>query len=165
MWVCLCACAWVSGCMCMIECVWLGVGVAARALASSCACRLTYPVCNARKPYCLPSVWFYHAFRHYLLTTWFSKKKKKLLNLNMFLFSPKLLFETYFFIRRIQPDTVINVKSLHVKHPFLSDFNKTRFCRQISEKLKYQILLGSVQWEQSFSMWTDGRTVKQLWRS
>ena len=45
----------------------------------------------------------------------------------MCLFSLQILFETFLIRRRIKQDTVINVKSLHVRHLlFLSDFSDTR---------------------------------------
>jgi hypothetical protein len=49
---------------------------------------------------------------------------------------------------------------LHVKYLlFLPDFNETlNFLTDFQKILKYQILQKPVQWELSFSMWTDGQT-------
>jgi hypothetical protein len=52
--------------------------------------------------------------------------------------------------------------SLHVKHPLLlSGFNQTLF----PQSLEYQISGKSIQWEQSFSMWTDKWTGTQTQQS
>ena len=83
----------------------------------------------------------------------------------VFWFSLQLLSETFIILRTIQPDITTNVQhtGVHVKYRlYLSDFNKTYIFSTIFRKiLKYQISWKSVQWEPSFSTWTDGQT----WRS
>ena len=61
-------------------------------------------------------------------------------------------------LRRIQRDSVINVKTSPRKVPvFLSDFNGTWiFSPDFRKKLKYRISSKSVQWEYSCSKRTDG---------
>ena len=93
---------------------------------SSCLC---YPACNARTPYNTAlcglsgSIAF---FPRYLINgTIFGKKK--LLNENACFYSVlKLSSETFFILRRIQRDIVINVAyiGLYVKYQlFMSDIN------------------------------------------
>jgi hypothetical protein len=81
----------------------------------------------------------------------------------LFLFSLQLLSETFFIVRRIKRDIVINVKTSSRKVPvilvrvqwklnFLDRFSKKK------KKLKYQILWKSIDWELSYFTRTDGRT-------
>ena len=60
-------------------------------------------------------------FWHYLINgTIFGKA----IGYKMCVFSLQLLLEAFLILRRIQPDIVINIKSLHVKYAlFLSSFN------------------------------------------
>jgi len=54
---------------------------------------------------------------------------------NLFGFSIQLLFETILFLRRFQPDIIINHIDFHVNHTsFLSHLTKRMFSRQILER-------------------------------
>jgi len=124
-----------------------------------CVCKLSYPACNAHAPYC--HLWpapLYRIFPHYLI--YGTIFENKLLNIKCgFWFSLQILSETFLVLRRTKRDMIKNVYWSSCKVPFLSDLNETWFFwigfRKI---LKYQISWKSVQWEQSSSMWEDGRT-------
>ena len=81
------------------------------------ACSLNYPAYNAYASYCVrflvPTNFsaLSHKRHHFL-------KKKKLLNIKcMFEFSLQILFEILLILRKIQRDTVINVKTSSCKVP------------------------------------------------
>ena len=77
-------------------------------------------------------------WRYLIIDTIF--EKKKLWNIKrVFWFSLEGSFQTFLILRRIQRDTDINVKSLHVKRPFfLSDCNET-WISSINFRKKSQI--------------------------
>jgi len=77
--------------------------------------------------------------------------------------SLQLLPDTFFILRRIQRDIIINVNCLHVKFPLLSsDFNEAWIISTDFRKiLKYQISRKSVHWDPRFSMKVDGRAERQ----
>jgi hypothetical protein len=97
---------------------WRGVTGCTGAGVRMRACSLTYPARNAPPNYYLQPLWYRHIFRHCLINgTLFGKK---LLSIRcVFWFSLQLLFETYLFLRRIQRDIVINVKTSSCKVPFV----------------------------------------------
>jgi len=76
---------------------------------------------------------------------------------NVFWIPLQLLSETFLILRKTEQDMMKKSSGFHVKYPlFLPDFNKTWiFWTVFREMFKYQILWKSVQWEQSYSMWTD----------
>ena len=88
--------------------VWMGVR----------ACSLAYPVCNSCTPCCdsLWCLWIHRIFRHYLIKgTIFGKK---LLSIKfVFSFSLQLLSKTFFILRRIKRNIIINVKTSPCKVP------------------------------------------------
>ena len=142
---------WVCVCLCVCVCV--------------CVCSLSYPACNAHAPYChlwpARSTTFFHIISQ---TARFSKKKKKLLNKNVFWFPLQVMSETFFILGRTERDMFKKSSGLHVQHPlFLSDFNYTWIFSTVFRKmLKYQTSWKSVQWEPSCSMRTDGRKDKHV---
>ena len=89
------------------------------------------------------------------------RERKKLLNAKyVFWYSLHLLSETLL-IPNINEWGMIKIYiGLHVKYPlFLSDFNDTWiFSTDFRKILTYQVPWKSVQWEQSCSMWADGRS-------
>jgi hypothetical protein len=92
------------------------------------ACSFDYPVCNAHASYCdicgpSGSTTLLDIISQ---TAQFSEKKKLLSTKCVFQFSLQLLSTTFLILRIVYRDTVMNVKSLHVKYPlYLSDFNET----------------------------------------
>ena len=107
-------------CVCVCKC-----GCACSGVFWS-ACSLTNLACNS-PPYChLRLLWLHRTFRLFLINcTIFGKK---LLSTKcVFWFSLQYLLKTFFILRTIHQDSVINVKSLLVKYLlFFSDFRETR---------------------------------------
>jgi len=105
--VCVCVCVCVSTCVCMCVCVCV------------CVCSLGYPTCNAHAPYC--HKWparFYHIFPHYLINGAIFEQRS--LNTKcVFWFYLQLLTETFFIIRSVQRDSVINAHSSSCKVPII----------------------------------------------
>ena len=102
--VCVTTCVGVCGCM--------GTGMCL------CMCNLTYTACSVHATCCLRPLWLYHVFRHYFIKERLSEEK--LLNVKcVFWFSLRLLFDTFLILRRIQRDTVINVKMSSWKVPVI----------------------------------------------
>jgi hypothetical protein len=125
-----------------------------------CVCSRSYPACSAHALYChVFPVWLYHLFH--------ISKRAQFVGLVtehkmcVFIFST-ILAATFLLIRTDEILSEMYV-GLHVKYPlFLSDFYETWIISTDFRKiLKYKILLQSVQWGPSCSMWTEGRT----WRS
>jgi len=77
-----------------------------------------------------------------------------------FWFFLQLLSETFFSLRRIQWDLIVNLRSVHVKYPsFLSDFNETWIFLTDFRKIHiYKISWKSVQRDSSCSIRTDRQT-------
>ena len=95
--------------------------------------------------YChLWTVWLYHILLRYPRKARFSRKN--LLNIKcVFWFSLQLLSETFLILRRIQRDTVRNVRMCSVRYPlFLSVFRETWIFSTGFRKKKYQIYWKSV---------------------
>ena len=110
---CVCACAWMRACVCVNAsvCVCMRAGVCLR------ACRLTYPVCHAKAPYCLRLSRLHHIFRHYLINgTIFVKKKATEYETCVFILSATFIWNIVI-LRRNQVDIVINVKTSSYKVP------------------------------------------------
>ena len=85
---------------------------------------LTNPACNAQ-PYChLQPVWLHHILQHYLMNSKIFGKNLLYIKF-IFWFPLQLWFKKFLILRIIQSYIVINVKSLHVKCPFLLNFNTT----------------------------------------
>jgi hypothetical protein len=132
--VCVRACV----CVCVRVCVGGGVGMECTG-AGVClrACSLTNPALNA-PPYCnLRLLWLHHIFPLYLINgTIFGKR---LLNIKcVFSFSLLHSFETFLILRRIQRDTVINVKtSSRTTRNSSQILMKLECSRQIIEKTSH----------------------------
>jgi hypothetical protein len=125
-----------------------------------CVCSLSYPACNARAPYChLWSTPLYNIFPHYLINSTIFEKML-LITKCVFWFSLQLLSETFLILKWNEWGMIQICFGLHVKYPlFIPDFNETWILSTDFRKiLKYEITWKSVQWEQSCSMLTDGRT-------
>jgi hypothetical protein len=145
---------------CVLECALCGGRVVFRISVCVCvcvcllACSLTNPACNA-PPYChLRPLWLHYIFFIIISQTeWFSKKKKK----------------AAAFIRNISHSKKNSARYGHkCEKVFMWSicyscpiFNDPRiFITYFQEKLKYQMISKSVQWEPSCCS-ADGRT----WRS
>jgi hypothetical protein len=105
-WVCVLtsACAWAFGCGCTGASVSLRMSV------------LINPACNAQPCCHLRPLWLHNIFGHYLITdTIFETKLPNIKR--VFWFSLQLLFETFLILRRINRDTVMNVKTFSCKVP------------------------------------------------
>jgi hypothetical protein len=63
-------------------------------------------------------LWFHRIFRHYLINSTIFGKKSRNIKCVIW-FSLQLLFETFLSLRRIQRDTVINVKTSSCKVPVI----------------------------------------------
>ena len=100
--------------VCVCVCEWVGVGVCLR------ASNLNYPASNAHAPFFFQPLWLHLIFRKYLMKgTIFGKT---LMSIKcVFWFSLQLLFETFFILRRIQRDIVINMNISSCKVPFILD--------------------------------------------
>jgi len=121
-------------------------------------CLVSYAACNARGTYChLWAAPLYTIFPHYLIN---GTIKKKILNTNRTGFPLQLLSETFLFPRWTERGMIKMSSGIHLKYPlFLPDFIETWPYATVFRKiLKYKISGKFVQWEPSYSMWTDGRT-------
>jgi hypothetical protein len=81
----------------------------------------------------------------------------------VFCFSLQLLSEIFLIIKRTERDMIKLHIGLNANYPlFLWQFNETEiFTPHFRQILKHQVSWKSVQWEPSYSMRTDGRTVGQ----
>jgi hypothetical protein len=121
-----------------------------------CVCSLRYSACNAHAPYC--HLWpgpifsiFPHSHKDF---------RKQLLKMYVLVLSTNLS-ETVFIPRRNERDMAQKCTLVFVKGTRYSGLilMKSEFSQQIFVKiLKYQISWKSVQWEQSSSLLTEGRT-------
>ena len=151
MHVCVCARAW-EGCGCTSACLR--------------ACGLNYLACNA-PPYChLRPLWLHHICPPYFINgTIFGKKLRNIKC--VFWFSLRLLFETFIILRIIQRDVVIMWKHERIKYLlFVADFIATRIYLQIfTQKLRYQVLSKSVQWEPNVPCGLTDRQTRRRYKS
>jgi hypothetical protein len=89
-------------------------------------------------------------------------KKKNVIETEMYvlIFSTAFVWNVFSFQAELSEIWSKMYIGLHVKYSlFLSDFNGTwTLLKDFSEKRKYQIIWGSVQWEPSYTMRTDGQT-------
>jgi hypothetical protein len=149
-------------CACVCACVRMGPCVyrLAGALACACmrACGLTQHAKRMRR-IILSSVTglaVRYFFRHYLINGAIFEGKSLSIKC-VFWFSLQISSEKFLVVRRFQRDIVINVKTSSCKvHVILVRY--LSFLDRVSEKLKYQLLSKSVQWEPSCSMWADRQT-------
>jgi hypothetical protein len=121
---------------------------------------LTYQPCTAHAPYnsvirglCGCTVFFY-------IISWVARFSKKLFNIKcVFRYSLQLLSETFLILSRTERD-VINVHTLHERHPsFLADFKQTRiFSTDSPRVLKILNSWKWLQWEPNCSVRTDRQT-------
>ena len=111
---CECVCVCVL-CVCVL-CVFC---VCVLCVCVLCVCSLGYPACNAHAPYCHKRpARLYHIFPHYLKNGMIFEQK--LLNIKcVFWFSLQILSETFFIIRSVQRDIVINAHSSSCKVPVI----------------------------------------------
>jgi hypothetical protein len=96
-----------------------GKSVSITYISRVCICSLRYPVCNAHAPYChLWSATLYNIFLHYLIHDTFCEGKK-LLNIDLFRFSPQNFSKKVLNLRRNERDIIKNVYWSSCKVPVI----------------------------------------------
>ena len=109
-YVCVCARARGSACVCGCWCECTGVGVCLR------VCSPTFPTCKAHEPYSLLPLWLRHIFGHHFINGTIFGKKVAEQNMSVFFFfAEQMVSEIFLILKRIQRDSVVNVKTLSYK--------------------------------------------------
>jgi len=129
----------------------------------ACTCRLRYPACNAHAAVLYCHLWpapLYSIFPHYLINGTIFLKKKKIIEHKICVLIFSIILSEKFIILISTVRDNISICWSWCKIPvilfrFWRNFN---FLDTISKRNQYQISWKSVQWEPSYSVWTDGRT-------